>query len=339
MAERRRRGWLWFVVALVIIIPLLWIAYWFAARYVADTAIRRLAANDVAVCADPALGGFPFNLDIGCESLTHRSAAEQLTFDLGRIRATAPLYRPGIVEAALEGQFTIAAPSAGLALDASWSDATVRASAWLGGLTGVAASFTELHVNNASTGQTVPVGGITAASLNAEVTPAPDQSFAASIDARDLVIFRADDTAFPAIDVDGRLILEDVGGALGTDPAETLLTWARGTPSVGIEKIRIASEDTVVAADGTLSLSADGLLNGSVLFRWNNVSRLADLVEAILPGTRRRAAIALQALNAVSVSVETPDGPMRQTALTFTNGVIWLGILPLPIDPIPPIRF
>jgi hypothetical protein len=39
------------------------------------------------------------------------------------------------------------------------------------------------------------------------------------------------------------------------------------------------------------------------------------------------------------VPVETEDGPMRQTTLSFTDGVIWLGIFPLPIDPIPAVRF
>ena len=48
---------------------------------------------------------------------------------------------------------------------------------------------------------------------------------------------------------------------------------------------------------------------------------------------------ALQALNVFTRATKTPAGEVRQTSLTFQDGVIWLAIFPLPIDPIPPIKF
>ena len=92
-------------------------------------------------------------------------------------------------------------------------------------------------------------------------------------------------------------------------------------------------------ADGTLTLSDDGLLSGSLLLRFNSIEAVADLIEAIRPGSREQIALPLEGLAAFSVPVETDEGTFRQTGLTFTDGVVWLGIVPLPIAPIPPIRF
>jgi hypothetical protein len=41
----------------------------------------------------------------------------------------------------------------------------------------------------------------------------------------------------------------------------------------------------------------------------------------------------------MSKKVDSPDGPALATTLTFTDGLIWLTVIPLPIQPIPPIRF
>ena len=47
---------------------------------------------------------------------------------------------------------------------------------------------------------------------------------------------------------------------------------------------------------------------------------------------------ALQTVNALSRTISTPDGPLRQTSFPFTDGVAWHAIFPLPIDPIPAIQ-
>ena len=89
---------------------------------------------------------------------------------------------------------------------------------------------------------------------------------------------------------------------------------------------------------GKLSLTGDGLLNGSILVRYNTIEGLANLIEAIRPGTRDHYAKALQALNSVTIAADTEDGPVRQTTISFIQGSVWLGIVPLPIDPVPAIH-
>ena len=335
----RRRGWTGVIVGLVVILILLWVGYWFAARYAAGEALARLEANGIAACADPSLGGFPLALEVRCSRVTHDGGSESLNAELGSLEATALLYKPGTVDADIAAPLVVNAPSSGVALTASWSLATARASAWLRGLTGFGASFVGLTADNASTVPGLPLDGLTAASVAAEVSPSGRGSYAVMADARELTITRSDGSALPQLDGEARLTLEGVGNSLGTDPAETLFAWLRNKPSARIEKIKISGEGAIVTSEGKLNLTDDGRLNGSILFRWNDIARLADLIEAIFPGTRERAETPLQGLNAVSVAAETEDGPMRQTTLTFTNGMIWLGIFPLPIDPIPPLRF
>jgi hypothetical protein len=334
----RRRGWTGVIVGLVVIVALLWVAYWFAARYAANQALARIGANG-AECSESAIGGFPFVLDVRCTGLALSRADEGVEAAVAEVEATAPLYRPGTVEAELTAPLVVTAADTGLALTASWSRATASASAWFGGLSGFGASFETL---TAGTGNNPGIGifdGLAAANLRTNIAPAGNGAFSLAAGTEALVVSRGNGSDLPPLDTEARLILEEVGSTLGTNPWETLLRWLSGTPSAKIESMRLAGEGAIVSADGTLSLSEEGLLNGSILFRWNDIARLADLIEAILPGTRERAEVPLQGLNAVSVPVETEDGPMRQTTLSFTDGVIWLGIFPLPIDPIPAVRF
>jgi hypothetical protein len=338
MAGRRRRGWTGLIVGVAILITALWVGYWFAARYVAEAGLARAAFTGLA-CADPRLAGFPLAVEVRCARLTYADGNDRMTAAIGGVAASAPLYRPGTVEARIDAPFVVNAPAMGVALSAAWSLGNASLSAWLGGLTGLGASFVSLTAENNGTLPGLPFNSLAAADAAARIAPAGDGAYTVTLDARQLKLTRATGSLLPDLDSEARVTLLGVGDTLGTDPAHTILTWARNGPSARIERLRIAGVGAVVTSEGNLGLSDDGRLNGSILLRWNDIARLADLIEAIFPGTRERAETPLQGLNAVSVPVETDDGPMRQTTLTFTNGVIWLGIFPLPIDPIPPLRF
>jgi hypothetical protein len=271
--------------------------------------------------------------------VTYGDDNDRITAAIGGLAASALLYRPGTVDARIDAPLVVNAPAMGVALTAAWSLGSASASTWLGGLTGFGASFVSLSADNSGTLPGLPFDSLAAADAGAAIAPAGDGAYTVSADARQLKLTRADGRQLPDLDGEARVTLLDVGDTLGTDPVRIILAWARNGPAARIERLRIAGVGAVVTSEGNLGLSADGRLNGSVLLRWNDIAALGDLIEAIFPGTRERAETPLQGLNAVSVPAETGDGPMRQTTLTFTNGTIWLGIFPLPIDPIPPIRF
>jgi hypothetical protein len=339
----RRGGWFGFVVGAAVILALLWIGYWFVARYAAETALARVNGGPVGgaslACSEPAVSGFPLVLDIRCGRITYAAAGDGLTAALGGLAATAPLYWPGALDARLDAPLVVNAPAHGLALTTSWSVGSASASAGLGGLRGFGASFVGLRAENAGNLPRVPLASVAAAEASAGIAPAGGNSYTIGAAAQKLHLVRTDGFAYPEADAEARVTALDVAGSLGKDPARTFLDWLRRGGTARIDRLKVAAAGAIVTSDGALRLSPEGLLNGSLLLRWNNIGALADLIEAIMPGTREKVEVPLQALNALSVTVDTPDGQLRQTALTFTDGVTWLGIIPLPIDPIPPIRF
>ncbi len=345
MAKRRRGGWLGWLVGLVVLLALLWVGYWYAARYAAETAIARLNSGPVGgatvSCAAPTLGGFPLTLDVRCERVTASTAAGQIEANLGTVSATAPLYWPGEVNAVLASPLSLAAPAMGVDATTTWRDANARVVAGLAGLRGFGASFTQPSAENRGTGAGLPLASATAATANGSILPSSENgnSYVVRAGAAGLVLTRTDGAAFPEMDAETRLTLENVGPSLGNDPAQTIRAWARDGGTLKIDRLRLAGVGALITADGSLRLSGNGLLNGGVVLRWNSIAALADFIEALVPGSRQRAELPLQGINAVSVPVDTADGKMNQTALTFTDGRVWLGIFPLPLDPIPPITF
>lgn len=330
MAERRgRSGWL---IGLIVILGLLWVGYWYGAHYAAETAIARVAARG-AGCGAVDVAGFPLQLDIRCDRGAY--ANNGTTAAIGGFQAHAPLFQPGKVDARLEAPLTVNIPGRNIALTANWTSGSASGGAWIDGVNAASAAFTTLKIENTGT---LPLSSASADSASGAITPAGGGSYDLATSIRKLSLTRQDSTAYPTLDLDLAATARDVG-PLGTDPARALLTWLRGTPDVEVRNLRIAAADAIVSASGTLSLSQDGLLNGNVLLRYNSIDALADLVETLHPGAKEKYAVAFQGIAGMSKQVDTSEGPMLQTALTFTDGLIWLTVIPLPIQPIPPIRF
>ena len=108
---RRKRRMIWGAILIVLII-VLWLGYWFAARQAAtmafDRAFTSLAAaeRDVA-CDESAMSGFPFRLALDCGKLAFTDRKAGATVTAARVTASAPLYRPGRVEAVIASPMTI----------------------------------------------------------------------------------------------------------------------------------------------------------------------------------------------------------------------------------------
>src|SRR5690606_1056365 len=111
MAARQRRGWIGWLIGLVVLVALLWGGYWFAAKYAADSTIARLNRGPVGGatvnCANPVTGGFPLVVDIRCDRVTASGANDTITAAMGGVAATAPLYWPGDITAQLTAPLVI----------------------------------------------------------------------------------------------------------------------------------------------------------------------------------------------------------------------------------------
>jgi hypothetical protein len=328
----------WFtLLAAVVVLVLLWLGYWYAANTVAGRALARLNGGthngQRITCSDPALSGFPLRLDLNCSHGAFAGPADGVTAAIGPVAASAPLYLPGRVEATLEGPLVVNDPGRRVALTVSWSAARASASAWLGGLTGAGATFDSFKAENAGAAPGIPISAATADTASAAIQPEGGGSFGLVGSARNLTLTRNDGTALPALDADADITALDVGSGLGTNPARTLTAWLRRGGSFKIERVRLASSGAILSADGTLTVSKDGIVSGSVVLRFTNLDAFANLAEQIKPGSRAKAAQGIGAITALSVPVQTPDGPARQTTVSITNGLVWVGIVPVGVLP------
>jgi hypothetical protein len=335
MAKRRGGRTTGLLVALVVVVVALWLGYWYAAHAVAERELARLtgarANGQEITCSDAVLSGFPLRLDLSCARGGYSGPAESVTAALGSLRASAPLYLPGTVAAQIDGPLTVNDPARNVALTASWSAGSGTASAWIGGITGASATFADLKAENAGAAANLPISAVSADAANAGVKPAGGGAFTFSGAARNLKITRTEGGDLPPLDADATVTALNVGAGLGTDPARTLVAWLKRGGSFRIDNVRLAANGAVLAANGTLAVSKDGVLSGSLVLRFTNLDAFVNLIDQIKPGEHDKATTAMTAVKALSVPVDTPDGPAQQTTLSIINGIPIVGIVPLPI--------
>lgn len=95
--QRLSRFWLYTPFVLLALLALAWSAAWFLIRgRIADGLDAWLAAETAAgrqwTCADRALGGYPFRIEVSCSEL--RLQGEGLSGSFGPVRAVAQVYQP-----------------------------------------------------------------------------------------------------------------------------------------------------------------------------------------------------------------------------------------------------
>ena len=104
-----------------------------------------------------------------------------------------------------------------------------------------------------------------------------------------------------------------------------------------VERLKLIVGAASADADGQLQLAPDGLLSGKLTLRLRNPEAFGDLAEAIRPGARDNLDQLLPVLMALTIPVNTPEGPARQTAVIIRKGVVSIGIVP--VGTIPPLKF
>ncbi len=345
MRNRKRRSpWRGWLIGILVLIPVLWVGYWWAAQEIARAAIDRATTRPMAggrfACAGETLGGFPLRLDVGCTRAEYgdgpQGTGERLSAALGGVQVSAPLYWPGYVEANLTSPFVVNAPPTGLAITTQWSAASTSATAGLGGLKSAAATFHGLDFSSAG-GPALPVKAVTADLAEASAAPAGGGAYRFAATAHALKVVRANGQEIPSIDGDALITALNFGNSLGTDPRAALSAWAKAGGTARIDRLRFAAGEAVADADGELAIAANGLISGKLNVRLRNPDAFVALAEAIKPGAAKEAGKILAVVTALTVPVDTPDGPARQTTVVIRNGLVSVGILP--VGMLPPVKF
>lgn len=327
--RRRGSGLIALVVSLAVIVVAGLVGYWYLASYAANAALERASNADFAStrinCTDRRIEGFPFQLSLGCGTIS--AARANLFGELAGLAADASLLAPGNVTAEFRSPLTLNAPDEGLALTASWSQANAAAAAWLDGLREVSAAFLALNIQTGANGP-LPVASATAGSVEGSASPQDGDIYRFRAGAERLSVTSNGGLTLPEVDINLSLRALDFGTTLGTDPRETVLVWLRRGGTAEVERFRIGTGGATVSADGTLSLDADGLISGALTVRYTNLQALASLIETLRPDMVQQIEPALAMVTAMSVPVETEDGPGHQAPILIRDGVVAFGIIP-----------
>lgn len=327
-ARRRRGGRSAFLLAVLVLAGLVWSGYWYAAYRMADYAVAdsgTLSALGIR-CDDRGLGGFPLQVDLSCRRISAAAGAVSLTG--GRLEATAPLYRPGRVAAELASPVRFEAPGLGLSLGATWKAAKGVADAGLSGLSTVAADISDLSLRLDDAGYTLLE--VSAERLSAALTPDAGTPDALRLDlTADRLSLGGPDGPFPRLSGEGTVTLLGAGEAIGTNPGDMIARWLAAGGRFTVKQARLAAGDVTAWAEGPMAMDADGALTGELTVRFQGREQLETLAAALFPRYRSIAKQLVQGIVALSRTVSTPDGVVNEVRLTFDQGKVSVGFIPI----------
>ena len=268
---------LWLIVgsiALVVGVAVGWCALWYYAastadRTLADWGAREAAAGRVYSCGSQEVSGFPFSIRVHCTQVgaALNSTQPPLSLDAKDITFTAPIYRPNYLSGELTGPLTVSPPGQKPIFAATWSSARMSLSGLPPNPDAVEVRIEQPHLDRGE--------GAGAATLFAAADAGFDARIISGSAGNDPVIdavlhFAAATapTAHPLLaqPLQGRI--EVVLRGLKDLSAKPLAAQFREIQAAGgnveIKSFRIESADAIVAGAGTLSLDAQGRLNGVV---------------------------------------------------------------------------
>jgi hypothetical protein len=329
---RRRRGLKWAAILIVAALAL-WVGYWFAARQAAvmafDRAFASLAADerDLA-CDESASGGFPFRLDLDCGNLAFKDRKANAAVTAARVTATAPLYRPGRVEAVIASPVTIEAPGQQVSLNASWQDAVAVVDAGFDGLNRATVTLDQVDIVPGAGKNRMPFTHASADRATISAFPASGGDYRFTIDATGLALQPKKGDELPPMAIDADVTALDFGRSLGTDPGRTLAAWLADGGELQVDRLTVAMGEAAAGATGRLLISPDGLLSGDITMRIVGMEHIPALAERLGLGSRDR----LQNIIGMAGAVmrPAPDDPRaRDVPVTIRDGVARIGFIPL----------
>lgn len=325
--RRRRRAPRWLFGILILVI-LLWCAYWYTAYRVTDSVIGSAVdgGDPEIACTERAFGGFPFRLRFTCDTASLDDGAGAI-FSIGPMAVAAALYNPTRIDASIDGPLAFDTPS--LQLDASWEEADSTVSVGFSGVSAVDAAFDVVEVAVAD-GIGFPLWGLTADRWTTRIEPADDRDDAlrAWLSTEELVI-NLGGAPYPAVSGTATLTLMDTGGTLNADPAETARDWLRTGGSFYVDASRLTSGTVVAEITGPLVLELDGTFSGEVTVRYRGEEDLPMLISALFPGYADDADMIAEAIVVLSKNIELEGEPAYEAKLTLRHGAVNVGMIPI----------
>jgi hypothetical protein len=369
--RRRRRLWpIALPICVVLVLGAGWCWLWYYAASVADRTLsgwveREAAAGRVYSCGSQDITGFPFRIQAHCVEAGAQINSNQPPFTVNAkdITFAAQVYHPTLLVAHVSGPLTLSVPGQPPTFNANWS----RAELSLRGLPPEPESVT-VAVDNLRIDQTADSKATTIFQADsAEVRSRIVGGSAADNPVIDTLIRFAAATAptlHPLLAAPLRGDFDAVFKGfkdLAPKPwAQRFREMQAAGGSIEIKHLRLERPDAIIVGAGTLTLNADGKLEGLIRVAIAGVENIVPLLgvdRAIGRGIDRLSSDqgSSQGLNALDRLMPGLSGAVRETAnaslidglnkmgqptdidkkpaivlpLRFSDGSVYLGMIPL----------
>jgi hypothetical protein len=266
---RRSRFWLYTPFVLLLLVAIAWSIAWFVIRNRAAEALDGWLAAEAQrgrewTCRDRTIVGYPFRLEVVCNSLDLKQGA--VTASFGRTEAIAQIYQPRRIIAEVAGPLRVT--DGKITVQSTWDllQASLHASQTGLQRLSVAANAPKVTVTGLPQGEIATEGRHLELHVRPNPSRAPDKAYdvagsvrQARIPVLDGLIGGAEPT-----DLEADLTVTEAEGFKGRPMAEELERWRSAGGQIDVLMLSAAKGPRRMEVKGTLSLDQEHRPTGQV---------------------------------------------------------------------------
>lgn len=256
---RRSRFWLYTPFVLLLLVAIAWSAAWFAIRNRTGEALDAWLAAEARggrqwTCQDRSIGGYPFRVEIVCDSLTLQQGA--VTASFGRAEAVAQVYQPRRVITEIEGPLHLTDGS--VTVQGTWDLLQSSINVAQSGLRrfSLVAEAPKVTVTGLAPGEIAASGRHLELHLRPNPSRAQEQAFDAALSVAQARVPALDNLtggSEPA-DLDADVTVTQAEGFRGRPIVEELERWRMAGGELDILMLSVAQGPRRIEAKGELRL-------------------------------------------------------------------------------------
>jgi len=357
------------LVALIIVLAAGWCGLWYYAASVADRTLagwvaREAAAGRLYSCGSEGVSGFPFRIQAHCVTAdaTIKSSTPPFVVAAKDITFTAQVYHPTLLVGEVTGPLTVAAPGQAPSFVATWSSAHMSVSGLPPNPDAVTVTIEQPHLNQGSGDNAPTLFAANDADLQARI-------IAGSADNNPVIdaVLHFDSATAPSIHpllgepLQGNIevVLRGFKDLSPKLMADRFREMQASGGNIEIKSLRIERPDAAVTGSGTLTVNANGRLDGVIQVAvygldsivpqlgidkliGQGLDRLAgangqngqglSALNRLLPGlsgvvSQSANASVVDDLKKMGQQTQIDNKPAVALPLRFANGSVYLGII------------
>lgn len=269
---RPRRRWLFLPFGFLVVLAAAWCGFWYFAAGRAEEEIARWRQHEaqrgrIFACADQAISGFPFRIEVRCAAPTADIRQPQaVSFKAGNMLAAVQIYQPNLMIAEIAGPLTVAANASPIA-SIEWQQAQASVRGLMPPPERISAVFDKIVLTLVDGAERRP--GASADHLEIHVRQAP--YLPPDPPALDLglrlaggIVPSVPQLASVPVEADVTAVLTGLEDFSAKPLAQRLRELQAAGGRLDIRQARVRQGDFLAVGQGTLRLTAAGRLDGEV---------------------------------------------------------------------------